>query len=88
MTGRPEIVSFGYRSAADRRQLKRFVAFHWTHYRDDPRYVPLLDFDTSVPACSGSRDSSRRATCSSATATRAFSWRSAMETSLAAATRL
>jgi len=41
----PEIVSFGYRSATDRRQLKRFVAFHWTHYRDDPRYVPLLDYE-------------------------------------------
>lgn len=41
----PEIVSFGYRSAADRRQLKRFVAFHWAHYRGDPRYVPLLDYE-------------------------------------------
>jgi hypothetical protein len=41
----PEIVSFGYRSATDRRQLKQFVGFHWTHYRDDPRYVPLLDYE-------------------------------------------
>jgi hypothetical protein len=40
-----EIVSFGFRSAADRRQLKRFVTFHWTHYRGDPRYVPLLDYE-------------------------------------------
>jgi len=41
----PEIVSFGYRSAADRRQLGQFVAFHWSHYRGDPRYVPLLDYE-------------------------------------------
>jgi hypothetical protein len=40
-----EIVSFGYGSSADRRQLKRFVAFHWTHYRGDARYVPLLDYE-------------------------------------------
>lgn len=45
MTERLEIASFGYHSAADRRQLKRFVAFHWTHYRGDPRYVPLLDYE-------------------------------------------
>ena len=42
---RSEVVSFGYRSADDRRQLKRFVAFHWTHYEGDPRYVPLLDYE-------------------------------------------
>ena len=45
MTAWPEIVSFGYRSAADRRQLKRFVAFHWSHYHGDRRYVPLLDYE-------------------------------------------
>lgn len=45
MSDRSEVVSFGYRTAADRRQLKRFVAFHWTHYRGDPRYVPLLDYE-------------------------------------------
>jgi hypothetical protein len=45
MTRRVEIVAFGNRSAADRRQLKRFVKFHWTHYRGDPRYVPLLDYE-------------------------------------------
>lgn len=38
-----EIVSFGYRSPADREHLKQFVAFHWTHYQNDARYVPLLD---------------------------------------------
>ena len=38
-------MSFGCRSAADRRELKRFVAFHWDHYRGDPRYVPLLDYE-------------------------------------------
>ncbi len=45
MPARTEIVSFGNRTAADRRRLKRFVAFHWTHYRGDPRYVPLLDYE-------------------------------------------
>src|SRR6185369_10666851 len=39
------IASFEHRSSADRRQLKRFVAFHWTHYLGDPRYVPLLDYE-------------------------------------------
>ncbi len=45
MDERTEVVSFGYRSSADRRQLKRFVAFHWQHYRGDARYVPLLDYE-------------------------------------------
>ncbi|MBN1540731.1 hypothetical protein JW992_01200 [candidate division KSB1 bacterium] len=29
----------------DRRWLKRFVDFHWYHYRDDPQFVPLLDYE-------------------------------------------
>jgi hypothetical protein len=40
-----EVVSFGNQSAADRRQLKEFVAFHWGHYRGERRYVPLLDYE-------------------------------------------
>jgi hypothetical protein len=40
-----EVQSFGYRSHEDRIQLRRFVAFHWTHYRHDPGYVPLLDYE-------------------------------------------
>ena len=40
-----EVVSFGNQSPADRRQLQQFVAFHWTHYRGEPRYVPLLDYE-------------------------------------------
>jgi len=40
-----DIVSFGNRSPADRKRLDQFVAFHWTHYRDEPRYVPLLDYE-------------------------------------------
>ncbi len=36
------IVSF---TNKDRRLLKRFVDFHWTHYRDDEQYVPLLDYE-------------------------------------------
>jgi hypothetical protein len=45
MTQSPEVISFGNRSAADRREQQRFVAFHWTHYQDDVRYVPLLDYE-------------------------------------------
>jgi hypothetical protein len=45
MTQSPEVISFGNRSAADRRELQRFVLFHWTHYQDDVRYVPLLDYE-------------------------------------------
>lgn len=41
----PEVISFGNRTAADRRALRRFVDFHWTHYLGDPRYVPLLDYE-------------------------------------------
>ncbi|HNR67118.1 MAG TPA: hypothetical protein PKN04_04740 [bacterium] len=29
----------------DRKWLKRFIDFHWGHYRQDPQYVPLLDFE-------------------------------------------
>lgn len=39
------IVSFGNQTRNDRRLLKRFVGFHWTHYAEDPQYVPLLDYE-------------------------------------------
>ena len=40
-----EIVAFSNRSKRDRKFLKKFVDFHWEHYRDDPQYVPLLDYE-------------------------------------------
>lgn len=46
MTAEPvRIVRFSNQSAADRRLLKQFVDFHWEHYRDEPRFVPLLDYE-------------------------------------------
>ncbi|HHS14272.1 MAG TPA: hypothetical protein ENN03_10980 [bacterium] len=39
------VLSFGNETREDRKRLKRFVDFHWTHYRDDPQYVPLLDYE-------------------------------------------
>ncbi|HDQ45860.1 MAG TPA: hypothetical protein ENN17_10250 [bacterium] len=40
-----EIFSFLNRSRNDRKLLKEFVDFHWRHYREDPQYVPLLDYE-------------------------------------------
>lgn len=37
-----EIVAFGNH---DRRLLKKFVDFHWDHYRNDSQYIPLLDYE-------------------------------------------
>lgn len=39
------IVAFNNQTRADRKLLKKFVAFHWTHYQHDPQYVPLLDYE-------------------------------------------
>ena len=40
-----EILSFSNTSRQDKKYLKRFVDFHWDHYRDDEHYIPLLDFE-------------------------------------------
>ncbi len=40
-----EIVAFSNKNRKDRRFLKKFVDFHWDHYRDEPQYVPLLDYE-------------------------------------------
>ncbi len=39
------IVTFSNRSSNDRKLLKRFVGFHWDHYRDDALHIPLLDYE-------------------------------------------
>lgn len=40
-----QIIQFSNQSAQDRRLLRKFVDFHWQHYRDDPQFVPLLDYE-------------------------------------------
>ena len=39
------VVQFGNTTRHDRALLKRFVDFHWQHYGNEPRYVPLLDYE-------------------------------------------
>jgi hypothetical protein len=40
-----EIISFSNQTKQDKKLLKQFVDFHWTHYKADPNYVPLLDYE-------------------------------------------
>ncbi len=40
-----QIISFNNQSKEDKKLLKKFVDFHWQHYKDDPQYVPLLDYE-------------------------------------------
>ncbi len=40
-----EIISFSNQTKQDRALLKQFVDFHWQHYKNDPQYVPLLDYE-------------------------------------------
>lgn len=44
-SGSMRIIQFGNTTKHDRALLRQFVDFHWEHYRDEPRYVPLLDFE-------------------------------------------
>lgn len=39
------IISFSNQSKADKKLLKKFVDFHWKHYRNDPQYIPLLNYE-------------------------------------------
>jgi hypothetical protein len=39
------IVSFSNATRLDRKWLRKFVDFHWRHYAEDPRYVPLLNYE-------------------------------------------
>lgn len=43
--GEFELVSFENKTKAERKLLKQFVNFHWVHYKNDPQYVPLLDYE-------------------------------------------
>ena len=40
-----KIVAFSNQSRQDKKLLKKFVGFHWKHYRDDTQYIPLLDYE-------------------------------------------
>ncbi len=40
-----KIVEFSNQTKNDRQLLKQFVDFHWSHYENDPQYVPLLDYE-------------------------------------------
>ncbi|MBN1479303.1 hypothetical protein JXA70_03415 [candidate division KSB1 bacterium] len=40
-----DLISFSNETKQDKILLKQFVDFHWTHYKDDPQYVPLLDYE-------------------------------------------
>ena len=40
-----QIISFDNQTKKDKKLLKKFVDFHWQHYKDDPQYVPLLDYE-------------------------------------------
>ena len=44
-TGNVEILSFSNETREEKKLLKKFVDFHWDHYRNDPHYVPLLDYE-------------------------------------------
>ena len=39
------ILSFSNQTKQDKKLLKQFVNFHWDHYKDDPKYIPLLDYE-------------------------------------------
>ena len=39
------ITSFSNQSTKARFLLKKFVGFHWDHYRNDSQYIPLLDYE-------------------------------------------
>jgi len=43
--GTVNIVSFSNVTHQDKKLLKKFVDFHWEHYRSDPQYIPLLDYE-------------------------------------------
>ena len=40
-----EIERFASTDPGARAGLRAFVDFHWSHYRDDPQYIPLLDYE-------------------------------------------
>ncbi len=40
-----KIISFTNQTLQDKKYFKHFVDFHWEHYKEEPNYVPLLDYE-------------------------------------------
>lgn len=40
-----KIIQFSNQTRQDLRLLKKYVNFHWQHYKDEPRFIPLLDYE-------------------------------------------
>lgn len=40
-----ELIEFGNDTKEEMKLLKSFVNFHWELYRNDPQYIPLLDYE-------------------------------------------
>ncbi len=40
-----KILSFSNQTAEDKKLLKKFIGFHWKHYRNDPQFIPLLNYE-------------------------------------------
>ena len=38
-------VGFSNQTREEKKLLRRFIDFHWEHYRGNPQYVPLLDYE-------------------------------------------
>ena len=40
-----KVISFSNQTKQDKNLLKKFIGFHWQHYKKDPQYIPLLDYE-------------------------------------------
>ena len=40
-----KIISFSNQTSEDKKLLKKFIAFHWKHYQNEPQFIPLLDYE-------------------------------------------
>lgn len=40
-----QVIAFSNQTKQDKILLKNFVDFHWQHYKNDPQYIPLLDYE-------------------------------------------
>jgi GNAT superfamily N-acetyltransferase len=40
-----QIVAFSNTTHQDKKLLRQFVDFHWTHYANENQYIPLLDYE-------------------------------------------
>ncbi len=39
------VIKFSNQTRKDWQYLRQFIRFHWDHYRDEPQYIPLLDYE-------------------------------------------